>query len=127
MRGYHKGFMFKSTPIQFVYLLLISIFTVSAPAAIYPTGDLNQNYVVDIQDLLIFAEQWLDFTGCTPPDCAELDGIGPVTIFDFSILAANWLEDYGLPLAINEFMASNNSTSGISDPQGEFDDWIEIY
>ena len=30
-----------------------------------------------------------------------------------------------VPLVINEFMASNSSC--IEDPQGEFDDWIEIY
>lgn len=31
----------------------------------------------------------------------------------------------GLPLVINELMASNSST--IKDPQGQYDDWIEIY
>ena len=30
-----------------------------------------------------------------------------------------------LPLVINEFMASNRSS--VSDPQGQCDDWIEIY
>lgn len=30
-----------------------------------------------------------------------------------------------VPLAINEIMASNDAT--IADPQGQFDDWIEIY
>ena len=30
-----------------------------------------------------------------------------------------------LPLAINEFMASNSSSA--RDPQGQYDDWIEIY
>jgi hypothetical protein len=30
-----------------------------------------------------------------------------------------------LPLAINEFMASNDSTA--QDPQGQYDDWIEIH
>src|SRR5205085_6992076 len=29
------------------------------------------------------------------------------------------------PVVINEFMASNTST--IADPQGEFDDWIELH
>ena len=31
----------------------------------------------------------------------------------------------GIPLVINEFMASNNTV--IRDPQGQYDDWIEIY
>jgi hypothetical protein len=30
-----------------------------------------------------------------------------------------------IPLAINELMASNNTT--IQDPQGQYDDWIEIH
>ncbi len=101
--------------------------TVSSAAELYPTGDLDQNYKVDIVDLVIFANQWLEETGCVAPNCAELDGIEGVTISDFTFLAANWSLDYGLPLVINEFMASNNSTSGITDPQGHFDDWIEIH
>jgi len=41
-------------------------------------------------------------------------------------LNVQYLVDYEAPLLfINEFMADNEST--ISDPQGEFDDWIEIY
>jgi hypothetical protein len=31
----------------------------------------------------------------------------------------------GIPLAINELMASNSSS--IRDPQGQYDDWIEVY
>ena len=34
-------------------------------------------------------------------------------------------EQRPLPLVINEFMASNNSSA--RDPQGQYDDWIEIY
>jgi hypothetical protein len=30
-----------------------------------------------------------------------------------------------ITLVINEFMASNNSS--VQDPQGRYDDWIEIY
>lgn len=30
-------------------------------------------------------------------------------------------------ISINELMASNDEQSGISDPQGEFEDWIELY
>ncbi len=127
MNEHHNGFTFKSTQTQFVSLLLIAFFTVSAPAALYPTGDLDQDFTVDIDDLMIFAEQWLSESGCTPPYCAELDGVNRVTLSDFSILAKNWLENYGLPLVINEFMASNSSAGGVADPQGEYDDWIEIH
>jgi hypothetical protein len=38
---------------------------------------------------------------------------------------AEQLNQRVLPLAINEFMASNRSTS--QDPQGQYDDWIEIH
>ncbi len=30
-------------------------------------------------------------------------------------------------VVVNEFVASNDSTSGISDPAGQFNDWIELY
>jgi len=43
----------------------------------------------------------------------------------FSVLAAHRSQSNSL--VINEFMASNSSDSGISDPQGEYDDWVEIY
>jgi hypothetical protein len=113
--------------IKIIIFILFFSFAASAQADLYPVGDLNQDFSVDIDDLMIFAEQWMDESGCVPPDCAELDGLDGVTMSDFSMLADNWLEDYGLPLAINEFMASNNSDSGIADPQGDYDDWLEIY
>ncbi|MFC1636600.1 lamin tail domain-containing protein, partial [Planctomycetota bacterium] len=34
-------------------------------------------------------------------------------------------QEFGIPLVINEFMASNSSS--IRDPQGQYDDWIELY
>jgi hypothetical protein len=69
----------------------------------------------------------LDGPGCAghPSDCADLDqkddGIG---FDDYDVLAGDWQVE-GLTLLINEFMASNDSNK--ADPQGEFDDWIEIY
>jgi hypothetical protein len=47
-------------------------------------------------------------------------------MFDFALLAGNWLEKTW-PIVINEFMASNTST--LEDPceEGEFPDWIELY
>lgn len=113
--------------IKSIILILVFIFAVSAQADLYPVGDLNQDFSVDIDDLMIFAEQWMDESGCVPPNCAELDGLDGVTMSDFSMMSVNWLEDYGLPLVINEFMAANNSDSGIADPQGDYDDWLEIY
>ncbi|MCB9282913.1 MAG: lamin tail domain-containing protein [Lewinellaceae bacterium] len=34
---------------------------------------------------------------------------------------------YGDGLVINEFMAANDSLSGIADPNGQSEDWIELY
>jgi hypothetical protein len=34
-------------------------------------------------------------------------------------------ENQGIPLAINEFMASNSNSN--RDPQGQYDDWVEIH
>jgi hypothetical protein len=40
-------------------------------------------------------------------------------------LQADQLQQTGIPLVINEFVASNNSSA--LDPQDQYDDWIEIY
>ena len=55
---------------------------------------------------------------------AELDEANGVKMVDFALLAENG----GLEtdtLVINEFMASNSSC--IRDPQGQYDDWVELY
>src|SRR4030042_1244411 len=104
-------------------ILSLSVFSF---AALCPLGDLNGDCKVNFYDLAVFAEQWLDTGGCSHPACADLDGINRINLSDYALLAGNWFET-GIPLVINEFMASNNSDSGISDPQGDYDDWIEIY
>ena len=45
----------------------------------------------------------------------------------FGILMALVLGSAGFagPVVINEFMASNSGT--VQDPQGQYDDWIELY
>ncbi len=112
-------------------MLLSIIFVVSlaglSGAQQCPEGDLNEDCAVDFWDLRILVENWLD-PDCLSPDCeADLDGIPGVDMADFALLAANWSEDYSeITLVINEFMASNNSLSGIRDEWGDYDDWIEI-
>jgi len=102
--------------------LVLAISLVGSGKANCPAGDLNGNCEVDMEDLQILAEQWL-----APPDSpADLSGDDNVNMTDLALLAEEWCHN-GVSLAINEFMASNNSDSGIHDPQGEFDDWIEIY
>ena len=51
-------------------------------------GDLNEDFGVDIVDLLIMAEDWLKYD-CHSP--ANLDAWCRVDLQDFSILAKNWL------------------------------------
>ncbi len=101
--------------------------TTLEPVMPCPPGDLTGDCDVDMWDLRLFAMQWVDEPGCIghPADCADLDqqddGIG---FDDYGVLADDWKVE-GLTLLINEFMASNDSN--VADPQGEYDDWIEIY
>ncbi|MBM4103733.1 MAG: hypothetical protein FJ263_06715 [Planctomycetes bacterium] len=97
-----------------------------AAAKLCPEGDLNGDCEVNLEDILVFADQWLNIDDCPQPGCADFDGINGIDIVDFSVLAVHW-QECGIPLVINEFAASNNSASGIKDPQGEYADWIEIY
>ncbi|HPS55808.1 MAG TPA: CotH kinase family protein, partial [Sedimentisphaerales bacterium] len=86
------------------------------------TADLNGDCKVDFVDLEVLAENWLDIT-CVTPDCqADIDGLGNVNLVDFAIMVDNWNK---VPLFINEILASNSSIN--HDPQGDSDDWVEIY
>ncbi len=85
-----------------------------------PIGDLNRDCQVSLEDLQIFAEQWLTLAGSN----VDLNGDEEVSMTDFALLAAEWCEKR-IPIMVNEFMASNSKT--IQDPQGEYDDWIELY
>jgi hypothetical protein len=98
-----------------------------AYAGVCPSVDLNGDCRVNFKDMAVFAQQWLNGSGCEGiAGCADFDGLDGVNLVDFSILADSWLAQ-GVPLVINEFMASNNSASGFHDPAGDYDDWIEIY
>ena len=85
-----------------------------------PAGDLNEDCIVEFDDFLMFADQWL----CGAGFSADLVGNDGVNFADYAVLFGNWLVE-GCPLVINEFMASNDTT--YADGQGEYDDWIEIY
>lgn len=90
-----------------------------------PAGDLNGDCRVDFLDVQIFSGQWLEPSGSgIEMNFADLDGADGVNMSDFALLVRNW-HMAGIPLIINEFMASNDKT--IRDPQGHYDDWIEIY
>ncbi|MHC4119794.1 MAG: chitobiase/beta-hexosaminidase C-terminal domain-containing protein, partial [Planctomycetota bacterium] len=90
-----------------------------------PPGDLNGDCRVSLPDVQMLAEQWLaPSDSCPEIGCADLDGLDGVNMSDFALLSDSWLEE-GVPLTINEVMASNRES--VRDPQGQYDDWIEIY
>jgi len=84
-------------------------------------GDLNSDARVNWRDLQIFSAQWLDGS----ESLANFDGLGLVDLPDLAILLANWDFPAPNPLVINEVLARNDLTN--ADPQGDHEDWIEIY
>jgi hypothetical protein len=95
------------------------LFWTTAVRAACPVGDLNGDCQVNSLDLAVLAEHWL-----TAPDLpTDLTGDSSIDMADFAVLAKGWCKS-GMALAINELSASNSSC--ITDPQGEYDDWIEI-
>jgi hypothetical protein len=61
----------------------------------YLVGDLSKNCLVDLSDIDLFTDNWLE-TGCAAInnwcDGADIDKDGEVTLFDFADIAGNWLE-----------------------------------
>jgi len=105
--------------------LVLSVTIVGSVHAGCPAGDLNGDCRIDFLDVQIFAGQWLEPSGSgAESSIADLDGADGVNMSDLALLVSHWHE-VGIPLVINEFMASNDDT--IRDPQGHYDDWIEIY
>ncbi len=108
-----------------LFTLILTISLAGSVLAVCPTGDLNGDCKVDFLDISVFAEQWLEPSDTSSePSCADLDGVSGVNMSDFALLTKHWHET-GNPLVINEFMASNSSS--VRDPQGEYDDWVELY
>lgn len=111
------GVIMRKALFSLIILVFLSGFVF---ARLCPQGDLNGDCKVYWEDIKLFTEQWLDEGGS-----ADFYGDG-VDFYDFSIVAGNWGQR-GVSLVINEFMASNDSESGIADSQGDYDDWVEIY
>ncbi len=108
-----------------LFTLILTISLAGPVLAVRPKGDLNGDCKVNFLDISVFAEQWLQPSDISSePNYADLDGVGGVNMSDFALLTKHWHE-VGNPLVINEFMASNSKCC--MDPQGEYDDWIEIY
>ena len=76
----------------FFTIIFIAFFSsISAQQINYPIGDLNGDFCVDINDMLLFVEQWLDPSGCSGLGCADFDGQNGVDFNDFALFAQNWL------------------------------------
>ena len=103
-----------------LFIPVLTICLVSFARADCPVGDLNRDCQVNSEDLQVLAERWLE----PPGSPADLNGDDDVDMADLTLLAKDWRQ-VGIPLVINELMASNSSST--KDPQGEYDDWIEIY
>jgi hypothetical protein len=96
--------------------------------AAYPTGDLDRNFIVNFDDLILFGQQWMQTPDCFGvPGCGDLEGNDDVNLEDFALLAQNWQEHGEITLVINELMASNDTMLQDPDEPGEYPDWIEIY
>jgi len=90
-----------------------------------PLGDLNEDCSVNWLDIDILVNQWLE-ADCPVGHCADLDGVSGIDFADLALLAKNWRKTCtDVTLVINELQADNEAT--IADPQGDYDDWIEIY
>jgi len=85
-------------------------------------GDLNGDCSVDIEDLAVFVDAWLDDSAAGP----NLNKLGTVDLSDFAIFSKHWGE-MGYPLVINEIMADNKGAIEDPDEAGEYPDWIELY
>ncbi len=108
-------------------VLLVSLLGLTTAQGACPAGDLDGNCYVDLQDMVLLVQQWLDPPGCSGQGCANLDGLHGVDFFDYAIVADSWQESGGT-LVISEFMALNTSCfSTIVNGQVVYPDWLEIY
>ncbi len=103
---------------QFLLCVLLTGLATCGFAAC-PVGDLNRDCRVDFLDMRLLAQQWL----ASPEKPSDFNGDDRVNAEDLALMNSNW-QQAGIPLAINEFVASNSKDE---DPQGQTDDWIEIY
>ncbi|NLH15894.1 MAG: hypothetical protein GX455_04895 [Phycisphaerae bacterium] len=87
----------------FAIIVLLWISTGIGMAEYCPSGDMNGDCSVDITDLAILAEQWLDGPGCTiaAGDCADVTGNDGVNLQDFEALGVSWGKSKK-PVVINE-------------------------
>ena len=75
----------------FLFCAVICVLTSTTFASRCPSADLNGNCWVDIYDLQIFADQWLDAESCEEqPSAQDFDGLNGIDFADFAVLANKW-------------------------------------
>jgi len=79
------------------------------------TADIYQDFKVDVKDLWMFADGWLQ-----PGGPADLDESGTVDAADFAILAAEWGQATPVDIVINEI-----HTDPV--PKTELVEFVELY
>lgn len=60
---------------------------------LYPKSDINRDRYVNVEDLAVFSQAWLN-TGCNPVtgcNFTDLSGNGRIDLMDFSAIAREWL------------------------------------
>jgi len=103
----------------------------AAAAAYCPRADLSGDCRIDFRDVAVLAGYWLD-----PPESpGDINLDDEVDFRDLNLIRENW-HLTGIPIVINEVLASNPDTTAKRsqsyyntwrDPQGEFEDWIELH
>ncbi len=81
-------------------------------------GDMNGDCIVNLPDLFLFLEQWLD----TPGGVANMNGVAGVNLDDFNLLAQNWLQENKPTtiVVINEIHSN-------PDVETELVEFVELY
>ena len=82
--------MYKSLKFYSLVIVLLGICGAVSGAGCVD-GDLDGSGRIGIEDLILFAEQWLDLAGCAGygDDCADLVGNDGVDNLDFAVFANN--------------------------------------
>jgi hypothetical protein len=73
-------------------------------------GDFTHNGTVDMNDLAVFSEVWLD-TNCQETSAVDLDGDCLVNFYEFASLAENWLTTIVPPAPTNLSITAATTTS----------------
>ncbi len=111
--------MLKSLGTLSLVVVLIVVLACSGQVRACIPGDLDENCLVDLKDLMVFTEQWLDTGGCSEPNCADLDDSSNVDMGDFAMLADNYRRKIK-PVVINEI----HTDPDVKTEQVEF---VELY